>query len=85
MDERIEKVRERIKREIEYMQRMREKKGDDAGRVVWLMVTLVPGLLKDLGIDELEPHWEFISNCLGEVLNNNSKFLKLKEILGIDK
>jgi len=84
MEEKIKRVRDRIRRNIEYMENMRQKSDDYSGYVVWLIVTLVPGLLRDMEIDDLEPYWEEINDRLGQVLENHTKFLKLKEILGID-
>ena len=84
MDERIERARDRVRRNLEYLENMRRKSDDYAGYVVWLMTTLLPDLLRDIEIDDLEPYWEEINNCLGQVLENHTKFLKLKEILGIN-
>jgi len=63
---------------------MKEKRPEDAGYFIWFVVTLLPDLLDDLGMNHFEPYWDFIRKCLGEVLNNDKKFRELKKILGLD-
>jgi hypothetical protein len=75
----LEKVIERIKRDMELVL----KKKDNPGYVVWLAVTLLLQIMDDLELKE-EPHSSIITDCLGEVLDCHAKFLKLKQILGID-
>jgi len=76
----VEKVIERIKRDMELVL----KKKDDPGYVVWLAVTLLLQIMDDLELREFDPHSNIITDCLGEVLNYHARFLELKKILGID-
>jgi hypothetical protein len=80
MEDKLEKVKERITRDFESAL----NKKDDAGYVVWVMTTMVVEIIHDLEMENLKAYTDLIVERLGEVLDAHAKFLKLKEILGID-